>query len=66
MYFVNSKMKSVLRNIASDEKCDVHQTILGIREGKEGWFHLYTPGTIGCDDEGELWGVMVNSIFTDD
>jgi hypothetical protein len=52
-------MKSVLRNIASDEKCDVHQTILGIREGKEGWFHLYTPGTIGCDDEGELWGIMV-------
>ena len=55
-------MKSVLRNIASDEKCDVHQTILGIREGKEGWFHLYTPGTIGCDDEGELWGVMVRRL----
>lgn len=58
-----SKMKSVLRNIASDEKCDIHQTILGIREGKEGWFHLYTPGTIGCDDEGELWGVMLKSLI---
>ncbi|KAH3777131.1 hypothetical protein DPMN_178568, partial [Dreissena polymorpha] len=41
-----------------DKVCDVHQTILGIREGKEGWFHLYCPGNIGCDDDGELWGQM--------
>ena len=46
-------------NIATDKVCDVHQTILGIREGKEGWFHLYCPGNIGCNDDGELWGKMV-------
>jgi len=55
-------MKEVLRNIATDRVCDVHQTILGIREGKEGWFHLYCPGNIGCDDEGELWGQMVSTV----
>lgn len=58
-----SKMKDVMRNIASDEHCEVHSTILGIREGKEGWFHLYIPGSIGCDDEGELWGVMLKTLI---
>ncbi|XP_033730617.1 C-Maf-inducing protein-like, partial [Pecten maximus] len=58
-----SKMKSVLKNIAEDDHCEVHQTILGIRDGKEGWFHMYTPGSLACDDEGELWGVMLNSLI---
>lgn len=53
-------MKPVLLNIIEDEHCEIHQTILGIREGKEGWFHLYCPGSIACDDEGELWGVMAS------
>lgn len=58
-----SKMKEVLVNIATDKVCDVHQTILGIREGKEGWFHLYCPGNIGCDDDGELWGKMLKTLL---
>ena len=57
-------MKDVIRNIATDDVCDVHQTILGIREGKEGWFHIYCPGNIGCDDDGILWGEMVILMFT--
>ena len=52
-------MKSALQNISDDGRCDVHQSVLGIREGKEGWFHLYCPGGIACDDEGQLYGVMV-------
>ena len=52
-------MKDTLRNICKDSRCEVHQTVLGIREGKEGWFHLYCPGGIACDDDGELYGVMV-------
>ncbi|XP_052230363.1 C-Maf-inducing protein-like isoform X1 [Dreissena polymorpha] len=58
-----SNMKNVIRNIAVDKVCDVHQTILGIREGKEGWFHLYCPGNIGCDDDGELWGQMLQTLM---
>ncbi|XP_046359909.1 C-Maf-inducing protein-like isoform X2 [Haliotis rufescens] len=58
-----SHMKSVIRNVASDENCDVHQTVLAIREGKEGWFHLYCPGGIACDDEGDLWGVMLRTLI---
>ncbi|XP_050397029.1 C-Maf-inducing protein isoform X1 [Patella vulgata] len=58
-----SSMKPVIGNIAKDSNCDVHQTVLGIREGKEGWFHLYCPGGIACDDEGELWGNMLGTLI---
>ena len=54
-------MKKTIENIGNDTRCDVHQTILGIREGKEGWFHLYCPGGIACDDEGQLFGVIVST-----
>jgi len=52
-------LKKTIENITCDHRCDVHQMVLGIREGKEGWFHLYCPGGIACDDEGELYGLMV-------
>ena len=52
-------MKPTLRNISIDTRCDVHQTILGIREGKEGWFDFYCPGGVACDDDGELYSIMV-------
>lgn len=58
-----SRMKVTIHNVSSDETCDVHQTLLGIREGKEGWFHLYCPGGIACDDDGQLWGVMLNTLM---
>ncbi|XP_074646959.1 C-Maf-inducing protein-like [Tubulanus polymorphus] len=58
-----SPFKSVMKNVAEDKRCDVHQAILPIREGKEGWFHLYCPGGIACDDDGDLWGVMLNSLI---
>ena len=54
-------MRSVLTSISSDERCSIHQTVLGIRENKEGWFDLYCPGEIACDDDGELYGIMVST-----
>uniref|UniRef100_A0A0B6YSR8 C-Maf-inducing protein PH domain-containing protein n=1 Tax=Arion vulgaris TaxID=1028688 RepID=A0A0B6YSR8_9EUPU len=58
-----SRMKMTIRNVSADETCGVHQTLLGIREGKEGWFHLYCPGGIACDDDGQLWGLMLNTLM---
>ena len=43
-----------------DKRCEVHQSVLGIREGKEGWFHLFCPGGIACEDEGDLFALMVS------
>ena len=53
-------MKPFLRNIAEDARCEVHSTLLGMRDGKEGWFDLYCPGGIACDDEGQLHAAMVS------
>ncbi|RWS24804.1 C-Maf-inducing protein-like protein [Leptotrombidium deliense] len=58
-----SPFKSVIRKISSDVRCDVHQMILGIREEKEGWFHVYCPGNIACDDDGDLWSLMLNCLI---
>ncbi|XP_076449363.1 C-Maf-inducing protein-like [Babylonia areolata] len=58
-----SNMKRVLQQMAGDKTCEVHQTLLGIREGKEGWFHLYCPGGIACDDDGQLWGTMLETLI---
>ena len=57
----DSNIKRAIQRIASDQVCEVHQTMLGIREGKEGWFHLYCPGGIACDDDGQLWGLTVSN-----
>ena len=50
----------MVKNFAQDPRCEVHQTLLGIREGKEGWFEIFCPGGISCDDEGELFSIMVH------
>ncbi len=60
MLLIFREMQRPIQNIVQDTRCDVHQTVLGIREEKEGWFHLYCPGGIACEDDGELYGVMVS------
>ena len=52
-------MRRPLMLIADDNRCEVHLSVMGIRDGKEGWFHLYCPGGLMCYDEGHLFGVMV-------
>lgn len=42
-----------------DHRCEVHQTVLGIREGKEGWFEMFCLSGIACDDDGEMFSLMV-------
>jgi hypothetical protein len=59
-----SHIKSTIQNIVMDLRCEVHQSVLGIRDGKEGWFHLYCPGGIACDDEGELYSIMLKRLIS--
>jgi hypothetical protein len=56
----------MIRRIGTDHRCDVHQMALGIRDGKEGWFYLFSPSFSACSDDGELWGLMVSctSVWT--
>jgi len=58
----STSFKTVIYNIGVDTRCDVHLMVLGIREGKEGWFHVYCPGNIACDDDGELWTDILKTL----
>ena len=49
-----------MKNFVEDHRCEVHQTVLGLREGKEGWFEMFCLGGIACDDDGEMFSLMVN------
>ncbi|XP_049964481.1 C-Maf-inducing protein-like [Schistocerca serialis cubense] len=53
----------VIKRIGTDTRCEVHQMVLGIREGKEGWFHIYCPSNTVCTDEGELWCLMLQTLL---
>ena len=37
----------------------VHQTVLPVREGKDGWIDLFCPGGVCCSDDGEFFSRMV-------
>ncbi|ELT87321.1 hypothetical protein CAPTEDRAFT_168560 [Capitella teleta] len=58
-----SAMKKTIETVGNDPRCDVHQTVLGIRDGKEGWFHLYCPGGIACDDDGGLFSILLKRLM---
>lgn len=49
----------LIRRIGTDPRCEVHLAILGVREGKEGWFHLVCPGGPCCMDDGDLFACLV-------
>lgn len=49
----------VIERIGTDKNCDVHQMVLSVREGKDGWFDVYCPSSTSCVDDGQLWGNIV-------
>lgn len=51
--------ESVMRLISMDARCDVHYTVMPLREGRDGWFHLFCPGGLSCNDEGDVYALMV-------
>ena len=51
----------MIKRIGSDERCEVHQMVLGIRDDKNSWFHRYSPSHLAVSDDFELWGLMVKS-----
>jgi hypothetical protein len=44
-----------------DARCDVHYTVMPLREGRDGWFHLFCPGASSCNDEGDVYALMVKT-----
>ena len=58
-FLLNRIFKNLIKHVVEDNRCEVHQTILGIREGKEGWFEMFCLSGIACDDDGEMFSLMV-------
>ena len=40
--------------------CQVHQNVLPIREGKQGWIHNFAPDGICCHDNGVVFADIVS------
>ncbi|GIX74859.1 c-Maf-inducing protein [Caerostris darwini] len=61
-----SPFKEVVRRIVIDSRCNVHQTLISVREQKVGWFNLYSPApeNLVCDDDGDLWSIMLDRLLS--
>jgi len=57
-------MIPILWTFCADERCDVHQCLLAVRETKHGWFDLFCPGALACIDNGQLYSAMVAYIVS--
>ncbi|KAM9754879.1 LOW QUALITY PROTEIN: C-Maf-inducing protein [Menidia menidia] len=57
------ELKHVIRRFAEDDRQEVHSCLLSVRSGKDGWFQLYSPGGVACDDDGELFASMVHILM---
>uniref|UniRef100_A0A673FSI0 C-Maf-inducing protein n=1 Tax=Sinocyclocheilus rhinocerous TaxID=307959 RepID=A0A673FSI0_9TELE len=62
-YFCNRELKYVIQRFAEDPRQEVHSCLLSVRSGKDGWFQLYSPGGVACDDDGELFASMVHILM---
>ncbi|CAF4011051.1 unnamed protein product [Rotaria sp. Silwood1] len=56
--------KNVVKNLVEDTRCEVHRTVLGIREGKDGWFEMFCLDGIVCDDNGEMFSLMLSKLIS--
>ncbi|XP_020848299.1 C-Maf-inducing protein isoform X2 [Phascolarctos cinereus] len=57
------ELKYVIQRFAEDPRQEVHSCLLSVRTGKDGWFQLYSPGGVACDDDGELFASMVHILM---
>ncbi|XP_070575082.1 C-Maf-inducing protein-like isoform X2 [Ptychodera flava] len=57
-------LKYVIRRFAEDNRCEVHTAVCGVRDGKDGWFNIYCPGGLACDDDGELFSAMMRQLVS--
>ena len=55
-----SFIRRIIKRFAEDERCEVHQAIFPVREGKDGWVDLFSPGGVSCGDNGEFFAHMVS------
>uniref|UniRef100_A0A674NQS9 C-Maf-inducing protein n=1 Tax=Takifugu rubripes TaxID=31033 RepID=A0A674NQS9_TAKRU len=62
-FCLGRELKYVIQRFAEDPRQEVHSCLLSVRSGKDGWFQLYSPGGVACDDDGELFASMVHILM---
>ena len=58
-------IESIIESFAGDERCEVHTCVLGVRDGKLGWFHLFAPGGLLATESqnGSLFCHMLSALI---
>jgi hypothetical protein len=51
------RMGEVITKMINDPRCDVHQLVLGVRDGKDGWFEVFSPSRHDLNDAAVADGV---------
>ncbi|KAK3707967.1 hypothetical protein QZH41_010719 [Actinostola sp. cb2023] len=57
--FPKQYISGVIKLFAEDKRCEVHQSILPVRKGKDGWIDMFCPGGISCFDEGHFFSLIM-------
>ncbi|XP_031565829.1 C-Maf-inducing protein-like isoform X2 [Actinia tenebrosa] len=57
-------ISGVIKLFAEDKRCDVHQSILPVRKGKDGWIDMFCPGGISCFDEGHFFSLIMSRFLS--
>ncbi|XP_066916132.1 C-Maf-inducing protein-like isoform X2 [Clytia hemisphaerica] len=58
-----SFLAKMMETFAKDNNCEVHQSILPIREEKDGWVHHFAPGGVCCHDDGTLFSNLMSHLI---
>ncbi|XP_073231692.1 C-Maf-inducing protein-like [Porites lutea] len=54
---------AVIKAFADDERCEVHQSILPVRKGKDGWIDIICPGGVSCFDDGQFFSHVMSRLL---
>ncbi|CAH3020122.1 unnamed protein product [Porites evermanni] len=54
---------AVIKAFADDERCKVHQSILPVRKGKDGWIDIICPGGVSCFDDGQFFSHVMSRLL---
>ncbi|CAH3133795.1 unnamed protein product [Porites lobata] len=56
-------ISAVIKAFAEDQRCEVHQSILPVRKGKDGWIDIICPGGVSCFDEGHFFSHVMSRLL---
>lgn len=56
-------LADIVKTFAADKRCEVHQNIFPIREGKQGWLDHFAPDGYCCHDEAVVFSDIMSQLM---